>query len=634
MRFLLGLVALLAFVLPSFAQTETKEASSDIPALIRKLGSPRFQERQKAIFELEKLGQPAMKYLKKAITSDNLEIRTAAGSILAKLEQESFTDNLLAPTMVQMGKTMTVWAAIQELSKQSGYPIQVNSNLKTELEKRKITFDGNKTSFWQAFDHLCREGGLEQVVSTTPNRNNRFNTRTINLPRNNLPIQIRQQQLKKIKELQEKVKKLQQEQLKKLQQKQIPNILPPNQIIPNIQPKNIQRNIKGIKIQGGKIRLQKAFPAVPKAIAPKQAVPVPQKPFKINRNPIPNNANAAFQQVAVALAQVQVPAQVPAPPQAPPPVRGRIVVNGIDYSTVNPSTNNTGIGVKIGESQKLPTCYIGAVRVQVLSVNKKNSTDLDITFRVTAEPRLKNLTLYGSPVIEKAIDNLGQKLRKDMGMDETPKVANNPFNRPVFVRTYRNYNQKPVTQSTVTLKLGKKSADSLTELKGTLVAKVSTPAEELVRIKDVMRNTGKAFKTKNGDALEIVSLQKIGSYYQLQVKSGNPGNGIFRGNGGGAIIINGGGRVVINGMQIGGNNGNSNGNSTMPVLVDKNGKELQRVGSPSTSFRSINGKAEIVNTIRYRANGTTGEPAELILTGQRQVSVDLPFRFENITLPK
>ena len=63
---------------------------------------------------------------------------------------------------------MTVLDAVNELSKQSGYPIQIDGD-RTQLAQRKITLETGETTFWQAFDLLCQKGGLTDVTNNFNN---------------------------------------------------------------------------------------------------------------------------------------------------------------------------------------------------------------------------------------------------------------------------------------------------------------------------------------------------------------------------------------------------------------------------------------------------------------------------------
>ena len=101
------------------------------------------------------MGPTALEALRKAAKSGDVETSRRAGELVKKFEDKITIDNLLAPKKVHLKlKDVTVLQAIEELSKQSGYPIQVDGD-RTQLSKRKITLETGETTFWQAFDQLC-----------------------------------------------------------------------------------------------------------------------------------------------------------------------------------------------------------------------------------------------------------------------------------------------------------------------------------------------------------------------------------------------------------------------------------------------------------------------------------------------
>jgi hypothetical protein len=614
MRCFLGLLVVLALALPGQAQTEKKPATEEISRLIDNLGSPRYLDREKARFQLEQIGEPALPQLREAAQSENLEVRMAAAKLVSALDQKLLTGKLLAPKMVRLNaKNTSVWDAIQDLSKQSGYAIQVQGDQKA-LQDRKITLDTGETTFWKAFDQLCREGGLQEVAA--PAAPNPYNN--LIAPTFNRQIQIQPNIIRKIQNKNIKIK--------------IGNL--PNGILP--------------------------VPANP--VPPNGVLPVPAKPAaapvpKANLQPL----NRAL--LAAALTQVQVggvqpaqpkppkfapaiqPAQ-PKPPKVAPAIQPvQIQVNGIVIGNNRlpgndqavPNANPAGqIQVKSGKSKPLPTCYVGAVRIQVVSVTARDNDEVTIVLRASAEPHLKGFNLFGNPAIEKVIDDLGQSLRPSM--ESEPANPQNPFGVPIYGGPVGS----AVQEATFTLKLGDKRAKTLTHLEGTLMSKVMAPTEDLARIKNVLKSTGQSVKGKDGGTMQVVSAQKTGNgIYRLEIEMDNLGdrNNPFQMLPGGGIRINGnGGKIVFQQIRIA-NNGvvaTIGGGSTdnTPQLVDKNNIPFRVVNVPSTSFEGNNGKFKSRMTVEYQAsNANQGEPADLVVTGQRQVNVDLPFRLENVPLP-
>src|SRR5437870_3390387 len=104
MRHLICWLALLAG-LGLVASVPTRAADKDdeaVAKLIKKLGSSRFAERQKAQKELDKIGVPALGALRKAAESKDPETARRAGELVAKLEKQALTAEVLTATTVHL----------------------------------------------------------------------------------------------------------------------------------------------------------------------------------------------------------------------------------------------------------------------------------------------------------------------------------------------------------------------------------------------------------------------------------------------------------------------------------------------------------------------------------------------------
>src|SRR2546421_167997 len=97
--------------------------------LIKQLGSPKFAVRDRAKKELESMGTAALEALRKAAKSEDMETSRRAGELVKKLEDKISLDNLLQPKKVNLKlRDVTVQQAVDELAKQSGYPIQIDGD--------------------------------------------------------------------------------------------------------------------------------------------------------------------------------------------------------------------------------------------------------------------------------------------------------------------------------------------------------------------------------------------------------------------------------------------------------------------------------------------------------------------------
>lgn len=161
----LGTVLAFADVAPAF---DPPADSKKIDLYIQLLGSKKFAERQKAFRDLEAIGAAALPALKKAAQSQDLEIQCRAEALLKKIGLQQQSSHLLAPRKVHLVcKNTPLPVAVAELSKKSGYDIQLQGNL-ADYASRFITLDTGETTFWEALAQLCQKAGLKPVEQPPP----------------------------------------------------------------------------------------------------------------------------------------------------------------------------------------------------------------------------------------------------------------------------------------------------------------------------------------------------------------------------------------------------------------------------------------------------------------------------------
>jgi hypothetical protein len=159
-----GLLPVLVFGLAcALAGTASAAEPADakhITQLVEQLGSPRFAERESASQALDVLGAAALPRLREAARGPDLETRRRAEELVARIAKRVETERLLAPKRLRLVCSETpVPEAIAQLEKKSGIAIQVGG-FANNLASRKITLDTGETTFWEAFDQLCQQGGL------------------------------------------------------------------------------------------------------------------------------------------------------------------------------------------------------------------------------------------------------------------------------------------------------------------------------------------------------------------------------------------------------------------------------------------------------------------------------------------
>jgi hypothetical protein len=160
-------VGLMALVVCASAAAEPASPAT-IDKLIQQLGSPAFEEREKATQDLDRIGEPALEALRKAMNSNDAEVSRRARDLMAGIEKRVLHASVLKATRVHLvGKNTPLTEVAADLEKKSGCPIHLNDPL-NQLKGRRITLDTGETTFWDALAQLCRSAGLVESRTTNP----------------------------------------------------------------------------------------------------------------------------------------------------------------------------------------------------------------------------------------------------------------------------------------------------------------------------------------------------------------------------------------------------------------------------------------------------------------------------------
>jgi hypothetical protein len=549
-----------------------------IARLVKQLGSTRFAERDRAKRELESLGPAALNALREAAKSKDLETSRRAGALVKKMEEKIDLANLLTPKRVRLNvKEASVIDAVADLARQSGYSIEVAGD-RTALGKRKITLDTGDTSFWRALDQLCQKAGLVETAISYAR------------PRTLPAFEIQP----------------------------VPAAPPP---LP-LPPRQLQRGGAQLRIE---LKVEAVQLAAPAQAQPAQAAkPVPVQPPQAVQPPV----------------GIQPPQPVPIQPgviRRPTPIR-----------PYNPNL----ITLVEGKRRETPSCYSGAVRVRVTSdvaqqygvapAAPQRAGEALIPLEVSAEPRLQNFQLLGSVQIDKALDDQDQKLF--VPMEPMPgELGGVAYSRPAY-----GYNPYNVSNrlAYVRLKLGEKQAKALKELSGHLSAQMLSAPQALITVTDVLKSGGKKFEGKDGGAIEVLTIEKQSDgSYKVQFRLENPPNYIAAPFQGPVAPLNPQPVQRPGGLQNQGGNlqlkvapgrvmqpsYNTHG---LPTLTDARGRSYQLTQPPQRVYRAnVGGVLSQEVTMVFRAHDGQDAPAQLVLHGQRNISVQVPFTLRDVTLP-
>jgi hypothetical protein len=557
------------------AQEQNVDASR-IGALIARLGSSKFQERNAAQKQLEAIGAPALEALKKSLASADLETKKRAGDLIRRIEEKALNSSLLAPKRVRLKVTdMPALDAVAELAQLSGYPIQVLGD-RTKLADKKITLDTGDVSFWEALDKLCNQAGLAELVA----------------PQQGLSVNI-------------------------------------NEVLP-------QGFLPPRAVPVPPAALPPALPVLP----PPKPRPAPEIKANPNQaNNLQAGAKLAWLEAvagaALAQAQAPRPPAPPVPPPAPPVIQFQLQKAVIGQAILDPVVTHPGITLIPAAPKNQHLSYAGSVRIRAYALPGAKPGEYQLALEASAEPRLQDFNLVGMPSLEKVIDEEGQTL--SLAPEPTPpNLQAAPAARVLIAnRGLLRQGTMPLQrQISLHLKAGAKPSHMLKEFSGSLTAQVFTPPEPLVTLNNVLKRSGETAQGKSGGALELGRIDKLpGGDYKVQVHVENPpgpSSGLMLGNG----LIQMQQVQLIQQIQVGvvGGTAVMNGGQGMPELLDAAGRKFQVVQVPSRRMSFNNGAVSQDLTIIYRGPDGAGEPDRLVLHGSRPVTLTIPFSFKDVAL--
>jgi hypothetical protein len=276
-----------------------------------------------------------------------------------------------------------------------------------------------------------------------------------------------------------------------------------------------------------------------------------------------------------------------------------------------------------GVAAQVPVCLQGSLRIRALPAEKVGLREMQVWIDVCAETRLQGFGVVGNPIINKIIDDHGKMLT----LIEPEAVADS-FDR--FVPQQKQLDilvigANPQSKAALRIKLGPESKN-LQELTGKVTVQALSSPELLVKVDRVLTSVGRSFSGKDGNAIHMqeIAKQDDGSY-RVRLVLENP-----------SVQDH----VVVSNLLKRPNfrnNFNNNGlgvpyagQASMPKLIDADGKEF--AAEVSGQGVNLNQDGQVVHSVvlTYRPSG---EPAQLVLHGQRTVLYSVPFTLKNVPVP-
>ena len=149
--FFATLVVAALWYLPAAAE----EPAARVARLIRNLGNPDYDVRQRATSQLSHLGTDARRQLEEAAQHEDPEIRLRAQRLLEQLKVRELWEPSWTEHRASATNASEILAAI---AKQTGNRVLVGDQYGT-FHECSISIDTGRVPFWNAIDQLCRLSG-------------------------------------------------------------------------------------------------------------------------------------------------------------------------------------------------------------------------------------------------------------------------------------------------------------------------------------------------------------------------------------------------------------------------------------------------------------------------------------------
>jgi hypothetical protein len=609
----LGLGFGLLATLPGTA-AETAASPEKISKLIEKMGSSDFEDREEAQKQLDAIGEPALEALKKAMSSEDTEVRRRAEELIKKIERRTESTKVLQPTKIHLVyKDTPLNEALADLRKKTGYNITLHDP-DNKLKDRKVTVDTGEVAFWVAFDKFCAAAGL---VDAKP------------------------------EDLMPKVQ---------------PGQPGPGGPVPPIQ---IQP-VPPIKINPGVRPLPPQKDDTPAPPADEKPTPKPIKRVGAEELGAEEAPKTEPAQKGVAQPGQAAPPAQPVPPIAKPIMRPPVGV-----------IQQPGQIILVdGKAKEQPTDYASAVRVRALEKNDMfgpvGNDQLVLGLQVSPEPKITWQNLINLTVT-KAVDDNDQKLEQIVqpgGPNVFPGAGpGGPAFAPIKGRPIGigfGFNGGVHQQLPVYLKKGAKASKSLKELTGVIAAQVLAEPKDVITTDDVFKSAKKTFRGGENGSITILEATKADNgqvkvKFEMQyptdvVPAGGAG---FNGGGFGQGGIN----VPVplpaqpglpQGFQVQGQvqqiQIQVQGQPAIQIVVPPGGGGIAAPGAVGNGLSAVDDKGnKIAVQVQQQwvkdPNGARLEQtaifqlekgrdsAKLVFSGSRSVAVEIPFSLKNVTLP-
>jgi hypothetical protein len=316
---------------------------------------------------------------------------------------------------------------------------------------------------------------------------------------------------------------------------------------------------------------------------------------------------------------------------------------------IPPARVDFGRLVLLDGRESLPTSLTGGVRMRLLHPktqipgNAKSSEEAVLALEVSPEPGIDWRGILEARV-EKAVDCQGQEVRQiqenaagSNGIaDEMAAVVafnvNAANNGIIFGGDVDNITAQPgppPREIPIRLRLKDRDTKSLREIQGVLFAQVQTPYEPVIRMDRILQAEGKTIKGPDNSFLKTLEVQRADNgqiKLRVALRAPSMGEDALAMMQGAIFVRRFNGRMAFMAQQEG-----ESAAAQRLALQDSKGRCFQLVNCEEST--QVNGM-EITQEFRlvYQIKPGLEEPAQLIYSGNRLVTIEIPFTFKNVPL--
>jgi hypothetical protein len=294
-----------------------------------------------------------------------------------------------------------------------------------------------------------------------------------------------------------------------------------------------------------------------------------------------------------------------------------------------------------GKQQALPTDDATSVRVRALADARRFGVaaagEAVVALQIAPEPRLRLQRVLGVRV-QKAVDDRGQKLSPNEA-GAAPAGPGGPFvpGRAIGVPLW-NANAAYSNVALLRLKKGEKAAKSIKEVQGSVALELLDEARPMVTVEKVAKAAGKTVEGAQGGTIKVLEVKEEKDQLTVRIELQLPAHVVADQPATGAWL---GPQPIRGGLMV---------KPLVPAVPAPGGLNRPARNGMSAdyfglSFRDAKGKALPTFVVARTERGGKSEvhlvcqkggreaPAQLVFTGRRQVSVNVPFTLKDVPMP-